>query len=244
MKSAFGIRAASRHLAGGLLFSLLSIGSPAQGAPVTLDFEGLTAGYHGGVSDYADGALQSNGFVLDPGAADWSPDAQNWIGHYGIASDWGADNGTNYFVFDYFLDGSRLNIYGEDGGVFGVQSLDLAESSGTACSFNQPPSMHEASCSVTFTGYLGDQAIVSQTITLDGIHDGSGGLTDFQTFNFNGSWNQLTRFTIEGGHEYLNPALDNLVLSVVSPVPEPEALAMMVFGFAVVVATTRRGKGA
>ena len=68
------------------------------------------------------GALVSNGFVFAPGAVDWYPDwsPEDWsldgveIGHYHIADPteawWGANNGSNYFVFDYFFDQSILNL--------------------------------------------------------------------------------------------------------------------------------------
>jgi hypothetical protein len=214
-----------QFLSGSLLCGLLAFASSAAAALVTLDFEEVAAGD-------GSGALVSNGFVLDPGAADWSPDAHGWIGHYHIADPtqpyWNANNGTKYFVFDYYLDRSRLNIYGVSGGVFGLKQFDLAEQAFTgACSTNDPPSLRAFNCGVTFMGYLTGGGTISQTVTLDGIFDGAGPLIDFETFTFDGRWNRLTMFSIVASHDYLNPGLDNLVLRTVGTVPEPATLALL-----------------
>src|SRR5690606_32897638 len=72
---------------------LASLTAPSYAALITLDFEDVEPGPYGGCSRYeevgdcayAEGALVTHGFVLDPGGVDWSPVAQTWIGHYQIA---------------------------------------------------------------------------------------------------------------------------------------------------------------
>ena len=79
------------------LFASFAFADPALATLVTFDFENL--------SGDVNGALVSNGFVLDPGQVDWAPDAQGWIGHYHIAEPtqnfWTANNGTKFMVVDY-----------------------------------------------------------------------------------------------------------------------------------------------
>ena len=216
-----------------LLFALLALSTPARAALVTFDFEEYAGGAYGGASGYSSGALVANGFVLDPGAVDWAPDAQGWIGHYHIAEPtqlgWSADNGTNFFAFDYFFDNSRLNIYALSGAIFGVQRFDLAEALTSICHSSGPPIAIEHRCGVTFAGYLAGGGTISQTVTLDGTADGAGPLIDFETFNFDGRWNRLTMFSVLASDMYLNPGLDNLVLRTV---PAPATLTLFGIGLA------------
>ena len=211
----------------------------ANATLLTFDFENTSAG--------GTGALVTNGFVFDAGDADWYPGwseaSGEWIGHYHIAdptdTSRAANNGTKYFIFDYFLDDSRLNIYSESGRTFGMRQLDLAEWE-AVCHSNVPPEFMERSCGVTFIGQLSAGGTISRHLILDGIADGAGGLDDFQTFAFDEQWNELAMFSIVSSHGYLNPGLDNVVLRAV---PEPATWALLGFGALGSFAWRRRLRG-
>lgn len=218
------------------MFAVLLFAGPkaANAAFLTFDFEEFSGNHNG--------ALVTNGFVFDPGGVDWYPEwsetSQDWTGHYHIAdpseSVWTANNGTKYFAFDYFLDASNLNIYGESGQEFGVRQLDLAEAvSSSSCGTGHMQSLSDTSCGLSFVGYLADGGMITRHVTLDGVADGVGSLNDFQTFTFDGAWNRLDMFSLVGFY-WLNPGLDNLV---VRTVPEPSGLVLLglgILGMAVV----------
>jgi hypothetical protein len=222
-----------------VLVGVLSVSPVAANATLTFDFEGLSAG--------GNGALVANGFVFDAGDADWHPGwsepSGEWIGHYHIAdptdTSRAANNGSKYFIFDYFRDDSRLNIYGESGQTFGMSRLDLAEWEGV-CRSSAPPELMDRSCGVTFVGQLSAGGTVSRHLILDGIADGAGGLDDFQTFAFDEQWDGLTMFSIVSSHGYLNPGLDNVVLRAV---PEPATWALLGCGAFGAFALRRRLRG-
>lgn len=223
-----------------ILVGILSgLPAAANATLLAFDFEGLSAG--------GNGALVANGFVFDAGDADWfpgwSPASGEWIGHYHIAdptdTSRAANNGTKYFIFDYFLDDSRLNIYSESGQAFGMSRLDLAEWEGV-CRSGDPPQLMERGCGVTFVGQLSAGGTISRHLMLDGIADGAGGLDDFQTFAFDEQWNELAMFSIVSSHGYLNPGLDNVVLRAV---PEPATWALLGFGALGSFALRRRSRG-
>jgi subtilisin family serine protease len=66
---------------------------------------------------------------------------------------------------------------------FTVLSVDLAEYS---TSFASPKT-------IGFTGYKASGGTVTQSFTTDGVMDGTGPATDFQTFTFNSNFTNLTR---------------------------------------------------
>jgi len=232
-----------------LFCGLVAVATPAAATLLTFDFEDVAAGEYGGCAafpqlgycDFGSGALVSRGFVFDPGAVDWSPDAQSWIGHHHIVdptqAGWTANNGTQYFAFDYFLDQSRLNIYGASGQVFGIHQFDLAETFANTCNTNLPPVLVDFNCGVTFLGRLANGGTVSRHIVLDGVADGDGPLSDFETFVFDQQWNSLTAFSIVSNHQYLNPGLDNVVLQTI---PEPSMPALLGVGLAGLAFARRR----
>ena len=201
------------------LLLLLGMVTGAAAAPITINFDGLSS----------DGrVLLEQGFVLDPGARDWSPDAQGWIGHYHIATPgagWLADNGTNFMVVDYFLDNTTLNVYSTSGAAFGLQSLDLAEAlipGESSCSASLPPYR------VAFTGYLAGGGTLSRSVTLDMVCDGAGPQIDFERFAFDSGWGNLVMLTIAqltmGDTPFSNLGIDNLALQTV---PEPDSIALV-----------------
>lgn len=116
----------SRATAFATVLVACGLASTAQAtAATTIDFEGLQPGWY-------PGSLSTQGFVLDPGSLG-AGTVTGYSGHYGIASptdpSWFSNNGTNFFEFDYFLDDSILNIYGDRNQVFGVSSMDLGVAS-------------------------------------------------------------------------------------------------------------------
>ena len=211
---------------------LLALPLAANASLITFDFEQVPDPLTGG-------ALVSNGFVFDPGNVDWYPEwsyadytagSAPWIGHYHIADpsgSWGANNDSRYLVFDYFLDNSWLHIYGDSGQTFGVHQLELAENAVQGvCQGAVPPVFYEQNCGLTFVGHLAGGGVISKYVTLDAITDGAGPLGDFQTFTFDWQWDSLEMFSLLANDQYLNPGLDNLVVSV----PEPSTLLLVLGG--------------
>jgi hypothetical protein len=208
----------------------------ASATLTTIDFENASgSGF---------GAFVTDGFVLDPGRRDWTPnvlpylDGGPWTGHYHLAnpneSYWSAGNGTRFLAFDYFLDDSVLNIYAASGGIFGMKQFDLAEgnvgySGQDGSIYACTPPFPVDNSGITFVGYLADGGTIAQRANFDMVCDGAGPLADFQTFTFDGQWNRLTAFSIVPDFAYANPGLDNLVLRTV---PEPATLALFTFGLA------------
>jgi hypothetical protein len=121
------------------------------------------------------------------------------------------DNGTAFI--DAALSDSLMFSF-LDNSLFDLVAVDLAEYSTTV------PDAR----TVHFVGYRQDGTIVTTDLTTDGIIDGTGPLTDFQTFTFDKEWSDLTRVEIPG----YGWSLDNLVLSY--PVPEPASTALLLVG--------------
>lgn len=101
-----------------------------------------------------------------------------------------------------------------NGSVFNLVSVDLAEySTGQAYPVT-----------VRFVGYRLDGSMIVTYFTTDGIMDGGGPLSDFQTFHFGSEFSSLTRVEIPT----YGWSLDNLYVSV----PEPGTGALMILGTA------------
>jgi hypothetical protein len=209
-----------------------------QAAPVSFDFEEF--------SGSRPNALVTQGFVFDPGARDWvlgTPDFPDgpWIGHYHIFKAGPSYNGTNYFVFDYHMDLSTLNIYSTSDKVFGVKRLDLAEAGDFEDGECAPPADSPWRYEMLFTGYLEGGGTISLRAPLDMVCDGMGPKVDFETFEFDSHWSRLTMLTIAqltaADTPFSYVGLDNLVLSTVS---EPNSLALLSLVFAGVTFTRRR----
>lgn len=109
---------------------------------------------------------------------------------------------------------------------FGLYSVDLAEFSTL---YNYP-------WTVEFIGYRPDGSTVTIDFTTDRIIDGTGPITDFQTFYFDARFSDLVRFEVPG-HRF---AMDNLVFFDV--IPEPSSFALLLAGGAMVCALRRRCK--
>jgi hypothetical protein len=119
------------------------------------------------------------------------------------------DNGTTYLDS---AGGESLKFSSTSGSLFGLVSLDLAEYSND---FAEP-------VSVQIIGYRFDGSTVSETFTTDGIIDGTGPLSDFETFYFGPEFSGLERVEIPTD----GWSLDNLVVTI----PEPATPALLLLG--------------
>ena len=131
------------------------------------------------------------------------------------------ENGSAYILQSaiYSLSGSRGQV-----SRFGLYSVDLAEFS----------TLYPFPAVVQFVGYRSDGGIVTTEFTTDGIIDGTGPLTDFQTFYFGAEFSNLVRFDAPS-HTY---ALDNLVFFDV--IPELGTWALLIAGGALLWLLRRR----
>jgi subtilisin family serine protease len=89
------------------------------------------------------------------------------------------NNGT-YYVHP---SSNNFTISHREGLPFTILALDLSEYS----------TVYANPLTVVFTGYKVDGSTVTQSFRTDGIIDGTGPLTDFQTFSFNASFTNLTK---------------------------------------------------
>lgn len=120
-----------------------------------------------------------------------------------------ADNGT---VYINTAAGEAVECSFVNSSLFGVVSVDLAEYS-TAV----PDPV-----TIQFIGYRPDGSTVTQSFTTDGIIDGTGPISDFQTFLFAPEFTGLERVEIPT----FDWSLDNLVVIV----PEPSSASLLLLG--------------
>ena len=194
-----------------LLLGLMFV-STVQAA--VIDFEGMTTNSGGGIvnNNYAEDGF----FVL--GNTDLFGFADGWQNYRG------ASNGTTVAGLVGSLSGGQFTLSRVDAGDFSLQSIDLAEvfeSSDSAYEFN--------ATQVIVTGQTTGNTTVQRTLSLDMLRDGQGGVDDFQTFSFDGSWGSLTsvQFATLEPNAYLS--FDNIVTgAAVVPVPA----AVWLFGSA------------
>ena len=129
------------------------------------------------------------------------------------------DNGTPYLGMGV---GGGLGFEFSDLRIFDLVSLDLGEG---PTNFPDPVTVHVAALSASAPVWL------TADITTDGINDGTGPLTDFETFMFGDLFHDVFRVQITGG----GFSLDNVVIQV----PEPSAGALAVLGAVFVLARRR-----
>ena len=106
-----------------------------------------------------------------------------------------------------------MRIERQDAQPFALVTVDLSEYS----------TLFQSPMTMTFIGYKADSTTVTQSFTTDGVMDGTGPQADFETFTFVG-FNDL--LYVETTDQVW--AMDNLVTSV----PEPGVVALMVLGLA------------
>ena len=121
------------------------------------------------------------------------------------------DDGTAYLQAGL---GQSLTFRFIDDTAFDLLSVDLAEYS---TAFQEPLTVH-------FIGYHLDGSIVTTDVITDGIIDGTGPLSDFQTFYLGPDFTGLTRVEMP----FPGWSLDNVVVFV----PEPSVGAQALLGAA------------
>lgn len=120
------------------------------------------------------------------------------------------DNGSAYLHFAVSM--QPLIISNSSSLLFDLISVDLSEYSTFANPFTVP-----------FTGYKSGGSTVSTTFTLDGVIDGTGPNSDFQTFFFDAAFTDMTH--VEVGQVLYG--MDNLVLE---GIPEPGTGVLAILG--------------
>jgi hypothetical protein len=122
--------------------------------------------------------------------------------------------------------GAQATLSRFDGGDFTLSAFDGAEYFQNSF-YNewQYDSLH-----ITVTGYRSDGSMLSATLVLDGVADGSAGSPDFQPFVLPSTFTELQSVTFSGDGFYGNHfALDNVVAVPVST-PEPSTLLTTIIG--------------
>jgi hypothetical protein len=122
---------------------------------------------------------------------------------------WWPDNGTAYVATAL---GDSLMFGMLDGSNFNLVSVDLAE-----WSTDYPEAVR-----VRFVGFRRDGTTVTTDLLTDGIMDGTGPLSDFQTLYFGPEFSGVYRVQIPS----IGYHLDNLVVAI----PEPGAIPLLTLG--------------
>lgn len=190
----------------GFFACVLMLGASQTGFAIGVDFEdqGIPLGTQ--VSPYPL-SITSGGFRFDYG-----PDSiLNGWGHLHVGSEtfW-PYNGTTVLSPHYDVSFARI-----DWNLFSLSSVDLAGFRG-------------GEGTIQVVGTFADFSTISTTFSLDGVVDGIGGLTDFQTFTFGAGWTNLASARIiNTGPDALQGlfSVDNIVV-----VPEPETYTMLLTG--------------
>jgi MYXO-CTERM domain-containing protein len=151
-------------------------------------------------------------------------------------------NGTAALFVDSIVaaDQDYLSISRSDGGLLSLQSFDFAEF-GAFAGF-EPYALQ-------VTGVTADGSTVSQSFVFDLQYDGAGAVADYQSATLSASFQDLAsaRFQVITDPfctgECFAPAdfsLDNLALSPVAAIPEPNSSALMLLPLALLAALARR----
>jgi len=142
-------------------------------------------------------------------------------------------NGTNYLAAEAEI-GRPVTMTKSGGGTFSLHQFDIGE-------VWLPTHPESDFMAVNLVGNQSGGGTLIASFQLDGIADGTGPLTDFQTIVLNG-WINLISVTISGTNaaggigDY---AVDNLVTDV-AQVPVPGALPLFVGGIGAMALLVRR----
>jgi len=201
-----------------------SIGSAQAATVITFQDLALDSGGAGG-------DRTSGGFFFDTA----------WNHSHIDINQWGTSNGTQFMLVDNVatpLGGSNnSNTFSPTGGgPFSLSSIDISEAGNLGTMARQ----------VQVTGNLFGGGTVSTLLNLD-LNLVEGVTANyFQTFFFGPSWTNLSSVTLNGmsaqccgdikGNYY---GIDNIVVDVASPVPEPGTLSLLGLGSAYLVRRRR-----
>ena len=211
-------------LASALALGLTAVAASASAGTVTADFEGLTSSFLPAPS------VVSQGYTF---AASGGSDL-GVIAGGAVCVPLCADDGTATLIFG-LPQGSGINpasigplvITGPQ--PFSLAGFDYAELQPTGSGANAER--------LRVVGDLVGGGTMSQTVILDGINDGPGGVADFQTTSLTSAFTSaiFTQVSISGVRGDIAPggfALDNVVLTGErGGVPEPASWALMILGF-------------
>lgn len=152
---------------------------------LVVTFEALSGDSQTSVSSYSENGVNLSRGVSDPGLMGNSTDVIL------------AANGTKNLRFTAGCTDWQIDI---GGNMFDAKQVDLAEYSTVFSGYCTP---------VTFVGHKVDGSTVSVTFTTDGVIDGPGGATDFQTFCFPDTFVNLIKIKIPSS----GYSIDNLIVS-------------------------------
>lgn len=155
-------------------------------------------------------------------------------------------NGTAALFVDSIVaaDQDYLALSRSDGGLLSLRSFDFAEF-GAFVNF-EPYALQ-------VTGVYADGSTVAQSFVFDRQYDGAGALADYQSATLSASFQNLAsaRFQVIADPfctgECFAPAdfsLDNLALSPVAAIPEPNSAALMLLPLAALAVLSRRRRPA
>lgn len=132
--------------------------------------------------------------------------------HYGMDVSGNAVNASTGAVrFSHF---SAMSIQLSDGSNFSLNAVDLAEFSDAFQGTQQ---------TVTFTGLKSNNTTVSQDFIIDGLMDGTGSMTDYESFVFSTEFSDLMKVDISSTMF----SMDNLKINAV---PVPAAMWLFISG--------------
>ena len=189
--------------------------------PLTITFDGQRPGTAAGVQQYVESGMLFTSYRTVGTNVFPTPD--------GMVRNGGGISGYPEDGTAYLQAGSRTDTLVcrfNDGRLFDFTSVDLAEYSTVLTN----------ALTVQFVGYFTGGSNYIQTRTTDGIIDGTGPLSDFQTFGFQG-FSRLSRLEISTS--YGNCSLDNLVVAV----PEPTTSGLLGLGTVLLLAWRSRKIG-
>ncbi|NKB59269.1 MAG: PEP-CTERM sorting domain-containing protein [Alphaproteobacteria bacterium] len=208
-----------KFLGGAVAVALFTMAGAAQAVVVNVDFEDLGPGLVLGAP-----GLSSQGFTLAPAT-----------GRVASALNGGciacASNGTRSLVAGGIgigpASGNPISMTSDGGFTFRLLSLDIAEFVNIDNDDNADQ--------ILLTGFVTGGGTVGETLFLDNINDGDGGVADFQAGALSGFWASsiLTQLDISGlrtgdGAADRGFSLDNIVVDADGiEVPEPATLALL-----------------